>query len=304
MKLTHFFCVIFLISACSSNSGNKAKQNSTNSSGISVQNTATKSYADMITFEGGGFMMGSNEGTPSEQPIHQVQIAPFRLDKSPVTVAEFSKFVDATGFKTDAEKYGDSGVFNFAAQNWELLKGAYWLYPLGTHAAKAEMNHPVTHVSWNDAQAYCQWAGKRLPTEAEWEYAAKNAGKSEDRYSWGNSLVIDGKYMANVWQGSNTAEQQGVDGFTYTSPVGFYGTTAAGLTDMGGNVWNWCEDTYKPYPGNPERVAINPEVKVIRGGSFFFDQQGALSYTVSFRGQNTYETSLFNLGFRCAADAE
>lgn len=302
MKLITYLLLSSILIACQSGAIKNKETNSTEES--PAKTTKTEPTSNMIAFEGGGFMMGSNEGTPGEQPVHQVQVAPFRLDKSPVTVAEFSKFVEATGFKTDAEKYGDSGVFNFTAQNWELLKGAYWLYPLGTNAAKAEMNHPVTHVSWNDAQAYCQWAGKRLPTEAEWEYAARNAGKSKYRFSWGNNLEINGKYMANVWQGSNTTEQQGADGFTFTSPVGFYGETAAGLTDMGGNVWNWCQDTFKPYPGNPEPFQLNEQIKVIRGGSFFFDQQGELSYTVSFRGQNTYETSLFNIGFRCAANAE
>ncbi|KAB2815038.1 MAG: formylglycine-generating enzyme family protein [Paludibacter sp.] len=151
MKLTSFFCVIFLISSCNSNSGNTTDQNITNPSPVTGENTVTNK---MISFEGGTFMMGSNEGTPAEQPLHQVQVAPFKLDKSPVTVAEFSKFVEATGHKSDAEKYGDSGVFNFTAQNWELMKGAYWLYPLGPNGAKAEMDHPVTHVSWNDAQAY------------------------------------------------------------------------------------------------------------------------------------------------------
>lgn len=304
MKLTPFFCLIFLISSCNTHSDNKVNEDSSNAVTATAKASPDNLSANMITFNGGTFMMGSNDGSPTEQPVHQIKVAAFKLDKSPVTVAEFSAFVDATGHKTDAEKFGDSGVFNFTAQNWELKKGAYWRYPLGPNGAKAEMDHPVTHVSWNDAQAYCQWAKKRLPTEAEWEYAARNSGKSNDRYSWGNNLVINGKYMANVWQGSGTAEKQGADGFTYTSPVGHYGTTAAGLTDMGGNVWNWCQDTFKPYPGNPEPYQVNDQVKVIRGGSFFFDQQGELSYTVSFRGQNTYETSLFNLGFRCAANAE
>lgn len=299
MKFIHLACIVVLLSACNSNANKNNEQNqrtTTTSNSVNVDTSA------MITFKGGGFMMGSNDGTPAEQPVHQVEVTPFKMDKSPVTVAEFSKFIEATGYKTDAEKYGDSGVFNFTLNNWELLKGAYWQYPLGPNAAKAETNHPVTQVSWNDAQAYCHWANKRLPTEAEWEYAARNAGSSNDRFSWGNALVVDGKYMANVWQGASTSEQQGADGFTLTSPVGYYGTTAAGLTDMGGNVWNWCEDTFKPYPGNPDRIEINPDVKVIRGGSFFFDQEGDLSYTVSIRGQNTFETSLFNIGFRCAAD--
>lgn len=298
-----FTCILltFALTACQSSSENKKESPSGDITGTSKH--TQKTSENMVYFKGGGFMMGSNNGTPSEQPVHQVQISSFRIDRSPVTVAEFTQFVEETGFKTDAEKFGDSGVFNFATQSWELKKGAYWLYPLGRDATRAEPNHPVTHISWNDAQAYCSWAGKRLPTEAEWEYAARNGGKSNDKFSWGNELVMNGKYMANTWQGATTADKNETDGFLYTSPVGYYGTTAAGMTDMGGNVWNWCQDTYKPYPGNPEYQQADPQVKVIRGGSFFYDQNGERSYTTTFRGQNTAETSLFNIGFRCAADA-
>ncbi|MDO9615760.1 MAG: SUMF1/EgtB/PvdO family nonheme iron enzyme [Bacteroidota bacterium] len=181
---------------------------------------------------------------------------------------------------------------------------ANWQYPMGKNAPKAEDNYPVTHVSWNDATAYTAWAGKRLPTETEWEYAARCGGRSHAKFSWGNELVQNGKYMANVWQGEDLTAQQGADGFALTSPVGSFPETSCGLTDMGENVWNWCSDVYTIYPGNNTPFQYNPEAKVIRGGSFFFDQNGENSYSISGRASNTQETSLFNTGFRCAMDAK
>jgi len=256
---------------------------------------------EMVYFGGGMFMMGSNNGMPNERPVHEVTVNPFSIDKDLVTVDQFSKFVEETSFKTEAEKFGDSGVFNLDAQNWELLPGAWWKKPFGPNGPDAEHNHPVTHVSWNDAVAYASWAGKRLPTEAEWEYAARSGKNTENRFSWGNQVSVDGKYFANTWQGSLQAPEVS-DGFLYTSPAGVFGTNEAGLSDMGGNVWQWCADTYKAYPGGSIEIPVDPNVKVIRGGSFFFDQAGELSYTVSFRGMNSIETSLFNTGFRCAKD--
>lgn len=267
-----------------------------------VKNKISITPSSMVQFPGGTFIMGSNTGTALEKPAHQVTIKSFKIDRSPVTVAEFSKFVEASSYVTEAEKFGDCGVYNASIQNWELKKGAYWLYPQGRDAPKAEKNHPVTQVSWNDAQAYCRWAKKRLPTEAEWEYAARNGGKSNTRYSWGNSLMVNGKYKANVWQGATIKEKQGQDGFAFTSPVGFYGKTATGLTDMGANVWNWCEDSFQPYPGSGKVASVDKNAKVMRGGSFFFDQNMENSYTVSYRAPNTSETSLFNTGFRCASN--
>ena len=259
---------------------------------------------DMVYFKGGAFMMGSPKGTPQEQPVHQVQVRSFKIDKHPVTVKEFGQFIGQTGYKTDADKFGDSGVMDFTTSAWALVPGANWHHPLGRNSPAAQDDYPVTQVSWNDAAAYAAWAGKRLPTEAEWEYAARCGGKSTTKFSWGNDLVMDGKYMANVWQGDNLTARQGADGFELTSPVGHYGKTACGLTDMGGNVWNWCLDTYKPYPGSTIPDPQNPESKVIRGGSFFFDQNGENSYTTTGRASNTRETSLFNTGFRCAKDAD
>ena len=258
---------------------------------------------EMIFFEGGKFQMGSKNGLPNEQPVHDVTLKPFYIDKTPVTVAQFRAFVKATDFKTEAEKFGDSGVYNLEKQNWELLPGAFWLKPFGPSGPEAEDNHPVTHVSWNDALAYAKWTGKRLPSEAEWEYAARSGKNNGNKFSWGNKISVNGKYFANTWQGPIN-QPKAEDGYLFTSPVGAFGENQAGLTDMGGNVWQWCEDNYKSYPGNQEPVREDPNVKVIRSGSFFFDQNGEDSFSVSGRSMNSIETSLFNTGFRCAKDAK
>lgn len=302
-------CLILALSmvllSCSSNPGGKS-QSKNEKIGSEEVKVTTKSTNDseMVYFKGGTFMMGSSSGTPQEQPVHQVEVRSFRIEKYPVTVKEFRRFVEATGYQTDADKFGDSGVFDFKASSWVLVRGANWQYPLGKDSTPAEDNHPVTHVSWNDATAYSAWVGKRLPTEAEWEYAARCGGKNNSRFSWGGKLIINGKYLANVWQGNDLSAKQGADGFVRTSPVGSFGETPCGLADMGGNVWNWCMDTYKPYPGSNIPDQNNSELKVIRGGSFFFDQNGENSYSTTGRGSNTKETSLFNTGFRCAENAE
>lgn len=257
----------------------------------------------MVFLKGGKIRIGSEKGLPNERPVHDVTVNPFYLDMTPVTVGMFRRFISKTGYKTDAEKFGDAGVFNLSLQRWELVKGATWEHPFGPSGPKADDNHPVTQVSWNDAVAYADWADKRLPTEIEWEYAARSGKNSGNRFSWGNEVIINGKYLANVWQGG-IAEQRIEDGFLFTSPVGFFGLNDAGLSDMGGNVWNWCSDTYAPYPGANGSFAVNEDVKVIRGGSFFFDQNGEYSFSVSGRSMNSKETSLFNTGFRCARDAD
>jgi len=257
---------------------------------------------EMIFFEGGTFLMGSENGLPQEQPVHKVTVKPFSIDKSPVTVKQFKEFIELTGYKTEAEKYGDSGVFNLESKNWQLLPGAYWLKPFGPSGPNAQDDHPVTHVSWNDAVQYASWAGKRLPTEAEWEYAARSGKNSGNKFSWGNEIEISGKYFANTWQGSLDAPET-KDGYLFTSPVGIFGENEAGLTDMGGNVWQWCSDNYKAYPGSSSPIREDPNVKVIRGGSFFYDQYEEDSFSVSGRSMNSHETSLFNTGFRCAKDA-
>jgi len=237
---------VFVFS-CSSNQGNKTKdekETSKDSALLDEVKNGLKVGSEMVYFEGGSFMMGSDNGTPQEKPAHQVDVKPFKMDK-----------------------------------------------------------YPVTHVSWNDATAYAVWAGKRLPTEAEWEYAARCGGKNNSKFSWGNELIQNGKYMANVWQGEDLKASQGADGFALTSPVGSFPETSCGLSDMGGNVWNWCSDVYVMYPGNYTPFQYNSEAKAIRGGSFFFDQNGESSYSTTGRSSNTKETSLFNTGFRCVQDA-
>ncbi len=256
--------------------------------------------SNMVYFEGGTIVIGSNDGEANEKPTFEKKIGGFYLDKNLVTVEEFRAFVLKTGFKTDADKFEDSGVFSFDKNAWDLLKGANWEFPLGPDKPKAIDNHPVTHVSWNDAKAYSSWIGKRLPTEFEWEYAANNGQNSATKYAWGDTLVVNNKYMANVWQGANTSTSEALDGYLLTSPVGVFGEAESGLTDMGGNVWQWCENNHMPYPQNGNMPSNNPTIKSTRGGSFMFDQALENSYTTTFRGQNSVETSLFNTGFRCA----
>ena len=295
--------VSIILFSCTSCLGNKPKDSKSETENYKSGVTEEVDN-NMVYFKGGTFRMGSSEGMPQEQPVHQVEVRAFRMDKHPVTVKEFRRFIEQTGYKTDAEKFGDSGVFDFTTSGWVLVPGANWQYPLGNNTSLAQDDYPVTQVSWNDACAYAAWAGKRLPTEAEWEYAARCGGKSTSKFSWGDELIKNGKYLTNVWQGTDLSAKQGADGFVQTSPVGYYGETPCGLTDMGGNVWNWCSDTYNPYPGSTLPDQQNAGLKVIRGGSFFFDQNGENSYTTTGRGSNTQETSLFNMGFRCAVDAE
>lgn len=256
--------------------------------------------SNMVHFEGGTIKIGSETGAKNEAPVFEMKIAPFYLDKYLVTVAEFREFVLKTNYVTEADKFGDSGVYSFEQGNWSLMPGANWEYPLGKDKPKSLDNHPVTHVSWNDANAYASWKGKRLPTEFEWEFAAKNGENTTNKYAWGNKPVINGKYMANVWQGSNIQESEPKDGYLLTSPIGAFGATKSGLYDMGGNVWQWCENYYKPYPYNDKSAPQDPNIRATRGGSFMYDEALENSYTTTFRSQNSIDTSLFNMGFRCA----
>jgi len=314
MKNLSLFVAILLLFSCS---GNKAKNPEKNTIKTNKQKTVNqvnksanknnissekKSVGEMILVKGGDFLMGSNE-IPDAAPIHKVTLKSFYIDKTLVTVSQFSDFVKATNFKTEAEKFKDSGVFNLELQKWELLPGAYWRKPLGPDGPDAEDNHPVTQVSWNDAVAFAKWAGKRLPTEAEWEYAARSGKNSGDKYSWGNNILKDGKYTANTWQGTIKAPET-TDGFLYTSPVGIFGENELCLSDMGGNVWQWCSDVYGAYPGSNLNIQPNDKVRVARGGSFFYDEYGDESFSVYYRSKNSIETSLFNAGFRCAKDAK
>lgn len=258
----------------------------------------------MVYIPGGRTRIGSVEGLPQEQPVFTADVKPFFLDIHPVTVAQYRTFVEATGYVTQAETLGDSAVFDFITGEWSLVKGAMWRHPFGPDQPAAPDDHPVTQVSWNDAAAYCEWAGKRLPTEIEWEHAARNAKNSGPMYAWGDSLILNGRYMANTWQGQFPKFNTAADGYLTTSPVGAFGATPLGLTDMGGNVWEWVDDWFRPYTERGKPYHPGPESeRVQRGGSFLCDPSVCHGYRVSARMKSTPETGLCHTGFRCARDA-
>jgi len=260
--------------------------------------------AGMVRIPGGRSRIGSSDGEPSERPPFELDMQAFFLDVHPVTVAEFRRFADATGYATQSERFGASGVFDVSSGTWSLIDHANWRQPRGPAAPAAVDDHPVTQVSWNDAVAYCAWAGKRLPTEVEWEHAARSGAKAPTRYAWGDALVVDGHYMANTWQGHFPDYNTASDGYLYTSPVGQFGRTPAGLTDMGGNVWQWCDDWFRPYAERDRPFTPKPDsARVMRGGSFLCDPKVCHGFRVSARGHLTPETSLVHVGFRCARSA-
>jgi formylglycine-generating enzyme len=218
------------------------------------------------------------------------KIKSYFIDKTPVTVAQFRKFVEATHYKTESEKFGDSGVFDFKTGEWSLVKGANWQYPEAK--GKAPDNHPVTQVSWNDAVAYCKWAKKRLPTKIEYDFAANNAEEEFKTYAWGENAIEKGKYKANFWQGSFPQYNSNEDGFLTTSPVGFFGENKLGLSDIGGNVWQWVQDN------DPEK----PTEKLQCGGSYLCDPSVCHGFKIGNTSTTSPETGLMHVGFRCVRD--
>jgi len=258
----------------------------------------------MVYVPGGRTRIGSDDGPATERPRFWADVHPFFLDVHPVTVADFRRFAEATSYVTQSERFGSSGVFDVTTGKWNLVDGANWRHPRGPSAPPAPDDHPVTQVSWNDAVAYCRWGEKRLPTEIEWEHAERGAHSDGPRYAGGDALVVDGHHMANTWQGEFPRRNTIEDGFLYTSPVGAFGKTSLGLTDMGGNVWQWCDDWYGPYAerGKPFTPRAD-SAKVIRGGSFLCDPKVCHGFRVSARGHSTPETGLAHVGFRCARDA-
>lgn len=303
------------------------------------QSTATATQAvsnRMVFLKGGSFLMGTaSTSTPlsvnhphrankstepvedpgqsiggeDEHPAHQVTLNSFYLDAYEVTNSEFATFIEATGYQTDAEKKGFSWVFKEGFKDFEAIEAADWRHPLGPDSTITNlMNHPVVHVSWNDAMVFAKWAGKRLPTEAEWEYAARN-GRRGQLYPWGNQLMPQGKPLANFWQGTwpeaNTLE----DTFYYSSPVGSFPPNSFGLYDMIGNVWEWtadwyAADYYSSSPGTDPKGPATGEMRVARGGSWFCAVNYCGAYRVGFRGKTPPDDSFNNLGFRCAKDAQ
>lgn len=326
---------------------------------------ASNPPSGMVLIPGGEFLMGSDAeyAFPNERPAHRVKVNPFFLDIHPVTNAEFSKFVKATGYVTIAERAVDweevrkqvppgtpkppaevlaPGSLVFQPTKgpvdlrdlsawWQWTHGASWSHPEGPGSSIAgRENHPVVQIAWADANAYATWAEKRLPTEAEWEFAAAG-GNEGHRYAWGNEERPAGRFMLNRWTGQFPYRNDASDGFAGTSPVGAFPANGYGLYDMSGNVWNWCGDIYradafaersqsgeiccdpagpqttqgeKVIPGDPSPPTVpGVERRVIKGGSFLCDPAYCESYRPSARRGTPPDTGSSHVGFRCAKDA-
>ena len=262
----------------------------------------------MVLVPAGKVHMGNTAGFAHELPQFWASVSAFYMDISPITVGQFRAFIKATGYKTEAEKFGNAGLITEDTdKQWTLVDGATWEYPLGKTKPKAPITHPVTQVSWNDATAYARWAGKRLPCEIEWEHAARNAVNTQTKFPWGDDIQENGKYKANVWQGKFPLNNLLTDTYAYTSPIGAFGKTPLGLTDMSGNVWEWMSHPKFDYASlfvkDTSDLKITSEYAQ-RGGSFLCEPTWCEGYRVSGRSSSSTETSLFHVGFRCVKDME
>jgi len=299
----------------------------------------------MVRISGGTFRMGSNDHYPEEAPVHRVSVEGFWIDRTPVTNRQFKDFVKATGHVTTAQIPPNpadypgalpnmlySGSLVFAQPQhvadprdwsrwWSFLKGANWRHPYGPKSNINTLdNHPVVHVSFADAATYARWAGKDLPTEAEWEFAARG-GLDDSEFAWGNEFTPGGQHMANTWQGSFPVQNLNEDGFERTSPVTAFPPNGYGLHDMIGNVWEWTSDWYAPkhdadarkaccIPENPrggrEEESCDPNQpniriprKVIKGGSHLCAPNYCRRYRPAARHAEPVDTSTSHVGFRC-----
>jgi len=294
----------------------------------------------MVRIPGGTFWMGCDAcDMPDAAPAHQVSVDAFWMDKTPITNAQFEKFVKATGYKTVAERKPDAKDFPGAPADklvpgcavftppsheapldnayawWQYVPGANWKNPEGPGSSiSGREDHPVVHIAWEDADAYAKWAGKRLPTEAEFEFAARG-GLDRKLYSWGDVLKPGGKWMANIYQGNFPSKNAAEDGYGATSPVTAFPPNNFGLYDMAGNVWQWCSDWYRPdyfeklaaqgvvkNPKGPDS-GFDPQEpgvpkRVQKSGSFLCSDQYCARYLVGSRGKGAVDSGASNVGFR------
>jgi len=277
---------------------------------------------------------------PDAQPVHLVRVDGFWMDATPVTNTQFAQFVKATGYLTIAERQPDPKDFPGADPNsvvpgsavftpvpkdvplddytrwWHYVPGASWKHPEGPGSTTAEReDHPVVQIAWEDAVAYAKWAGKRLPTEGEFEFAARG-GLDRNRYAWGDELKPGGKWAANIWQGRFPVSNTGEDGFQRTSPVYAFPPNGFGLYDVGGNVWQWCADWYRPdyfatlsaggLADNPQGPSSSDDPqepgipkRVQKGGSFLCSDRYCSRYLAGSRGRGAIDSGGSNTGFRC-----
>jgi formylglycine-generating enzyme required for sulfatase activity len=298
---------------------------------------ADDSPAAMVEIPTGEFVMGSDDGPVDERPAHTVVLRGFRMDETEVTNARFAAFVKATGYVTIAERTPDQVKFPDAKAGsavyvparcsldprtwagphppwWRYVEGANWRRPTGPGSSlKGKMQHPAVHIAWDDAAAYAKWAGKRLPTEAEWEYAARG-GLARQEFCWGSTKQgTDGKWYANTFQGEFPHTDTGADGFVGTAPVKSFPPNGYGLYDVSGNVWEWCADWYDsayyrssprenpPGPATGELDGDQPQ-RVRRGGSYLCAEGYCRRYLPSARDKNPDDSGASHTGFRCVAD--
>jgi formylglycine-generating enzyme required for sulfatase activity len=288
---------------------------------VGIDNGLGRHAIEQRKVPGGSFLMGEGTGVghaaDGETLVHRVDVSAFEIDATAVTNGAFAKFVDATGYVTEAETLGYSAVFHLAfagsadevvgrpAQTpwWLGVRGASWRHPRGARSGLEGLgDHPVVHVSWNDAQAYCAWAGRRLPTEAEWEKASRG-GLDGARFPWGNELLEGGKWRCNIWQGTFPTVNTTDDGYLTTAPVRSYRPNALGLWQTVGNVWEWCADWFSAsYYGVAESIdppgPAHGTARVMRGGSFLCHESYCNRYRNAARTSNTPDSSMANAGFR------
>jgi formylglycine-generating enzyme len=292
---------------------------------------AERHTVEQVRLPGGIFCMGDALGdgyvADGEAPVHDVRLSAFSIDATSVTNADFARFVDDTGYRTEAEQFGFSAVFHLAVQArpdeimrrapgtpwWLGVRGATWRHPGGTRSDLDGLDdHPVVHISWNDAVAYCQWVGRRLPTEAEWECASRG-GLDGQRYPWGDDLGgydSADTWRCNIWQGRFPTQNTRADGYLTTAPVRTYLPNAHGLWQMVGNVWEWCSDRFSPrtYELDARKGLVTDprgsgfgSTRIMRGGSYLCHDSYCNRYRNAARTSNTPDSSMGNTGFRTVA---
>lgn len=281
------------------------------------------STSGMVKLDGGSFLMGTDspEGflKDGEGPVREVHVDPFWVDEHPVTNAQFAEFITATHYKTEAERFGWSFVFHrhveppegvqraVGTEWWLKIDGADWAHPEGPGSGIAERDDtPVVHTSWNDAAAYAAWAGKRLPTEAEWEYAGRG-GLEQKLYPWGDELTPGGEHLCNIWQGDFPNIDLGEDGYRSPSPVRAFPANGFGLYSIAGNAWEWCADWFHPawHVTATRTNPVGPPTgvqRVMKGGSYLCHRSYCNRYRNGARTSNTPDSSTTNITFRCVRD--